>query len=95
MKSSYKFTIQGKVAGVAGIAHILVTGDGASIADNSGNSPDSANWTDFEANSSRIFSITNFQSGNGQSYLDVSKIELTNTVDFSITTNPAPFVDLK
>ncbi len=68
---------------------IGVTGNGNAITDVSANSPATTNWTDYQSATSRTFVITNVQSGPA-STLILTSITLSNTTNFTITTNPAP-----
>ena len=68
---------------------IGIIGNGTYIADNSGDSPALANFTDFGANTSRTFTIDNIQTS-GNTTLNVTSILLSNTTDFTLSTDPTP-----
>jgi PQQ-dependent dehydrogenase (s-GDH family) len=68
---------------------IDVLGNGQSIGDNSSNSPQINNYTDFQSSATRTFTIDNSQNS-GNTTLNVSSISLSNSSDFSITSDPTP-----
>ncbi|RIA10065.1 putative secreted protein (Por secretion system target) [Flavobacteriaceae bacterium MAR_2010_72] len=67
---------------------IEVHGNAVVIADND-MTPSTADFTDFGNTTARTFTITNVQGG-APTTLNVLTISSTNSVDFTITTNPAP-----
>jgi hypothetical protein len=67
---------------------IGVLGNGVYIADNDA-TPSSADFTDFGNTTARTFTIDNIQTS-GNTTLNVLTISLSNPVNFTITTNPAP-----
>ncbi|MFC4721348.1 choice-of-anchor D domain-containing protein [Geojedonia litorea] len=67
---------------------IAILGNGISIPDND-TTPQTADFTDFGNTTSRIFEIDNVASS-GNPTLNVSSIILSNTTNFSITSNPTP-----
>ena len=81
------FTIFASVAISA--QQISIFGGGQTISDNSGNSPALNNLTDFGNTTSRTFTLDNSQSS-GNTTLNVTSIVLSNTTDFTISTDPTP-----
>jgi len=67
---------------------INVLGNSVVIADGD-STPSTTDYTDFGSTTSRIFEIDNSLT-TGNSTLHVTSITLSNTTDFTITTNPAP-----
>ena len=66
---------------------ISVTGNGQPIADGQ-ITTSIADFTDFGTTTSRTFSINKTNTGNPK--ISVTSISLSNNIDFTITTNPAP-----
>ena len=83
----FLFTIFASVAISA--QQISILGGGQAISDNSGNSPALNNLTDFGNATSRTFTLDNSQSS-GNTTLNVTSIVLSNTTDFTISTDPTP-----
>ncbi|PKQ46519.1 choice-of-anchor D domain-containing protein [Confluentibacter flavum] len=67
---------------------ITVRGNTVPITDGD-TTPQTADYTDFGNTTSRTFFIENSQ-GTGNTTLNVTSITLSNSTDFTITTNPAP-----
>ncbi|TYA56046.1 choice-of-anchor D domain-containing protein [Formosa maritima] len=67
---------------------IGVLGNGTYIADNDV-TPTTTDWTNFGTVNSRNFTIDNIQTS-GNTTLNITGITLSNTTDFSVSTNPSP-----
>ncbi|HEX9825779.1 MAG TPA: choice-of-anchor D domain-containing protein [Flavobacteriaceae bacterium] len=72
---------------------IDVLGNSVSIADGD-STPTTTDFTDFGNATSRVFELDNSQSGTPTT-LHVTSITLSNSTDFTITTNPAPIAIAK